>query len=64
MLYKEKVRKGDKVYTDLYLIWSHNDKVYKVRVEPRFKYDTALLMSHAKELENTVVVDNPKEHPL
>jgi hypothetical protein len=51
MLYKQKVYKADKVYTDLYLIWHHEGKSYKVRVEPRFQKDKVLLLSQAKELE-------------
>lgn len=51
MLYKQKVYKDNKVYIDLYLIWTHEGKNYKVRVEPRFLHDKVLLLSEAKELE-------------
>lgn len=51
MLYKQKVYKDNKVYIDLYLIWHHEGKNYKVRIEPRFNNDKVLLLSQAKELE-------------
>lgn len=56
MLYRQKVLKDGKTYMDLYLIWSHNDKAYKVRIEPRFLNDKVLLISHAKDMEPLEVV--------
>lgn len=53
-LHKDKVVKDDRVYTDLYLSWSHNNKVYLVRIEPRFPKDWKLLLANAKELSDFI----------
>lgn len=49
-LYKQKVVKDGVSYTDLYCIWLHEGKQYKVRVKQVFDKDFKLLCSEAKEL--------------
>lgn len=49
-LYKNKVVKDGKTYTDLNVSWSHEGKTYIVRVRPVFARDFALLLSHAEPL--------------
>jgi hypothetical protein len=53
-LLKNKVAKDDRIYTDLFLSWSHNNKVYFVRVEPRFSKDWKLLLANAEELGDNI----------
>lgn len=47
MLLKIRVSKNDKTYCDLLECWKHNNKVYFVRVVPRFEQDYKLLCSQA-----------------
>lgn len=49
-LYKNKVRKDDKLYTDLNLSWDYNGKTYLVRVRPVFASDFALLLGASEPL--------------
>jgi len=50
-LLKQKVRKNNKDYEDLILVYEFNKKTYSVRVKPVFGCDYRLLMSHAKEVK-------------
>lgn len=49
-LYKNKVVKDGKTFTDLNVSWSHDGKNYLVRVRPVFARDLPLLLSHAEPL--------------
>ena len=44
-------REGFETYTDLYLCWDYNGKVYCVRVRPQFARDLKTLMGVATHIE-------------
>lgn len=44
-------REGYETYTDLYLCWVYNDKVYSVRVRPQFARDLKTLLGVATHIE-------------
>ena len=51
-LFKQRVYKDNKRYSDLYLVWTHEGKTYKVRIEPRFRNNKALLLAQAELLDD------------
>lgn len=44
-------REGFESFTDLYLTWRYNDKVYCVRIRPQFHRDFKLLFGIAEHIE-------------
>ena len=44
-------REGYETFTDLYLTWRYNDKVYCVRVRPQFYKDFKMLFGIATHIE-------------
>lgn len=49
-LFKKSVVKDNRTYTDLYVSWTHNNKVYFVRVRPVFGHDYDKLIATAEPL--------------
>lgn len=49
-LFKSRVVKEGKQYTDLNLSWEYQGKVYLVRVKPCFKQDFELLLATSEPL--------------
>lgn len=50
LIAKKSCREGFENYLDLFLIWEHNGKVYKVRVRPQFGHDNKVLVSRAVQV--------------
>lgn len=44
-------REGFETFTDLYLVWQHNEKFYKVRIRPQFGKDLKCLIASALHVE-------------
>lgn len=52
LLSRKSNRKGFEDYTDIFLAWKHDGKLYAVRVRPVFGCDTKKLLASAINVED------------
>lgn len=48
----ETTKANSERFLNCYLVWSHNDKVYRLKVRPTFNEDFRLMLAHAVFVPN------------
>ena len=56
-LFKQRVNRDGKRYTNLYLVWEYNGKLYDVRIKPCFDKNYAVQLGVAEKQPSTLEED-------